>query len=566
MSEAFPWLAERTLPQVLRARARDVPDGTACVIAYPDRDDEVYSIAELMRLAERYAARYASLARGEEPALVCVCLYHGIHLHAAFVGALLAGQIPSMIAPPSPRMDREKYLRSFVRMLGHIRPDVLVADGEVLGALRRLEVTEAVGGLLLDPTEIEAADVPAVAAPPAPSDASVAFLQHSSGTTGLQKGVALSHRAVLQQLRAYIPAIGLQPSDVILSWLPLYHDMGLIACFVLPLLSGVPVVELSPFDWVARPGLLLRKAQQHGATLCWLPNFAYSFMSKSIRGAVAEHGDLASVRAFVNCSEPVMAASHREFVERFGTVGVTAERLTACYAMAENVFAATQSAPGKPPRVDRISRSRFEREHLAEQAEEGEAALELVSNGRPIDGVEVRIVDDAGAGLPPRSVGEICLRGSSLFAGYFRRDDLTEQAFDGDWYRTGDLGYLADDELYVTGRKKDLIIIQGRNFYPADVEAAVAEIDGVIGGRVVAFGAADAQSGTESLVLIAESAEQDPAEQGRIKREIRAHVAQSFDCTVGGVHIVPPRWMVKSTAGKVARADNRSKYERLLRG
>ena len=568
MTDRFPHLGQATLPEVLLARRREAPQGVASVIVHADGEDEVYTIAELLGLAERFAVHFRPHVVQGRQLLICVCLYHGVRLHAAFLGAMLVGQIPSMIAPPSPRMERDKYIDSFVRMLRHLRPDVLVADATVLDALRELDADASFDGVLLDAADVPLAGIDAeVPSAAHVTDDAIALLQHSSGTTGLQKGVALSHRAVLSQIRAYTRAIDLRAEDVIVSWLPLYHDMGLIACFVLPLLSGVPLIELSAFEWVSRPGLLIEKASRYGATLCWLPNFAYAFLSKSIRGNVEELGRLDRLRAFVNCSEPVMAASHDEFVERFKTIGVDATKLSACYAMAENVFAVTQTVPASVAARDRISRDVFEREHRAEPLGDDlpDEALVLVSNGGSVDGVEIRIVDDTDAPLAERHVGEICIRGESLFSGYFRRDDLTRSAMLGDWYRTGDLGYLADGELYVTGRKKDLIIIQGRNFYPADIEAVVAEADAVIAGRVAAFGEVDTANGTESLIILAETAEDDPREQGTIKREIRGRVAQSFDCTLGGIHLVPPRWLIKSTAGKVARADNRAKYERLLK-
>jgi acyl-CoA synthetase (AMP-forming)/AMP-acid ligase II len=232
--------------------------------------------------------------------------------------------------------------------------------------------------------------------------------------------------------------------------------------------------------------------------------------------------------------------------------------------MAENVYAVTQSPLGEAPRRDAISRRVFEAEHRAAESG-GDDLMELVSNGPAIDGVRVKITDDDGAELPERHAGSILITGSSVFAGYFERDDLTEAAFEGEWYNTGDLGYLADGELYVTGRKKDLIIIQGRNFYPTDIEAAVGELEGVSDGRVAAFGETDEASGTEALVVLAESTLEDAALRTRLKLSIRKTVAQTFDCTVGQIHVLEPRWLVKSTAGKVARADNRVKYERELR-
>jgi fatty-acyl-CoA synthase len=559
----FPPLDEPTLPRVLMQRARLEPKGLASVIVRSDRPDEAVGAADLLDLAARYAEHYRELLGAASRPVVCVCLYHGIELQAAFLGGILAGAIPTMVAPPSPRMERAKYIDSFVRMLQHIRPDCIVTNETVSDALRSLRIEAFPPGRILDADSIRrSGSGPGLEAfvPAQPEPLDVVLLQHSSGTTGLQKGVALSHRAVLEQVRSYAGALALSPRDLVASWLPLYHDMGLVACFLLPLLTGLPVVTLSPFEWVNQPALLLRKIEEYRATLCWLPNFAYSFLARAVRDDQLGEVDLGSVRAFVNCSEPVMARSQADFLARFAPAGVSAEKLLTCYAMAETVFAVTQSPLGRAPRVDRVCRDTFQREHRAQPLEAG-GSLEFVSNGPCIDGLEVRITDEQGAELEERHVGEIRVRGRCVFDGYFRRADLTGEAMTDGWYKTGDLGYLAAGELYVTGRKKDLVIIQGRNFYPADIEAVVSEVEGVIPGRVAVFGEAHDETGTEALVVLAETRDGDAAAQGRLKLEIRNRIAQAFDCTAGRILLVPERWLVKSTAGKVARSANRQKYQ-----
>jgi acyl-CoA synthetase (AMP-forming)/AMP-acid ligase II len=388
----------------------------------------------------------------------------------------------------------------------------------------------------------------------------VALLQHSSGTTGLQKGVALSHRAVLRHNRAYASRIELTRDDVIVSWLPLYHDMGFVACFLLPLLARVPFVELSPFDWVLRPVSLFEQIQRHRATLCWMPNFAFQFMADSVRTSQIPEGlSLASVRAWVNCSEPVQHTAHRAFLERFAQYGACESQLTASYAMAENVFAVTQSNAGEY-KVLRVNRRLFTDEHRIE-SDEDDTALAFISNGTPVEGTEVSVIDEHERVMPEGCVGELCVRGDYLFSGYFRREDLTREALTAEgFYRTGDLGFVRGGEVYVTGRKKDLIIVQGRNFYPADVERVVASVEGVTAGRVVVFGLANEKTGTEGLIVLAESEEFEGDEARRLALKVRNAVAQELDCTPQDVRVVPPRWLVKSTAGKLARADNRSKY------
>jgi fatty-acyl-CoA synthase len=588
-----------TLASVLLRRLEEEPDAVACWLVGGDGEGVAVTVRELLARAFQFAARYGKASDRRE--VVAVCLYHGLDLHAAFVGALLAGHIPTMIAPPSPRMEATKYTDSFRRMLRHIRPAFAVADGATLERLDALALKEFHGSELIDASAVGAS---AARFEPWEGDArEVAFLQHSSGTTGLQKGVALSHQSVIRHNRAYAERMKLTREDLIVSWLPLYHDMGLVACFLLPLTAGVPFVELSPFDWVLRPVSLFEQIHRHRATLCWMPNFAFQFMADSVRASQIPDGlSLRTMRAWVNCSEPVQHTAHRAFLERFAVYGACREQLTASYAMAENVFAVTQSLPGEYRAIS-VNRRAFTDEHRVEvdegdtasddvdaAAQVGDAAadrregtLAFVSNGRPVEGTQLAVLDESERPLPENRVGELAVRGEYLFEGYFRRDDLTQQALtvggdykndglqddadglggktdDRRWFKTGDLGFVRDGEVYVTGRLKDLVIIQGRNFYPADVERLVANVEGVAAGRVVVFGLTDERAGTEGLIVLAEAERSEGDDARRLALRIRNAVAQELDCAPRDVRVVPPRWLVKSTAGKLARADNRSKY------
>jgi fatty-acyl-CoA synthase len=545
-----------TLSQIFLRRLEEEPDAVACQLVGNDGGVDVVTVRQLIERATAFAARYGSAAGGRK--IVAVCLYHGRDLHAAFVGALLAGHIPTMVAPPSPRMNDAKYTDSFVRMLNHIRPEFVVADGTALAKLDALALKSFPESELIDPVSVPASES---FAPWEGETEDVALLQHSSGTTGLQKGVALSHRAIINHSRAYAERLKLTSDDVIVSWLPLYHDMGFIACFILPLLARVPFIELSPFEWVLRPVLLLQEIHRHRATFCWMPNFAFQFMAESIPTHQIPAGlRLDSIRVWVNCSEPVQHEAHDAFLKRFGEYGVRREQFTASYAMAENVFAVTQSVPGEG-RVLSVNCRDFSLEHRV-AADTTEAALKFVSNGKVVEGTELIVLDEEERRLPDDRVGELAIRGDYRFSGYFRREDLTEESLIEDgWYKTGDLGFIHDGEVYVTGRKKDLIIIQGRNFYPSDIEKIVAEVEGVSAGRVVVFGLPNERKGTEGLIILAESEQQETDEARRLSLRIRNAVAQELDCTPQDVRIVPLRWLIKSTAGKLARNDNRNKYQ-----
>jgi acyl-CoA synthetase (AMP-forming)/AMP-acid ligase II len=320
---------------------------------------------------------------------------------------------------------------------------------------------------------------------------------------------------------------------VIASWLPLYHDMGLIACFMLPLIADGVIVSLDAFEWVAKPEILLAEIQRARARFVWLPNFAFHHLVRTRSG---EACDLSSVRAFINCSEPCKPATFDEFAAAFG---VDAERLQTCYAMAETVFAVTQTRLGEPPR--RILR-------------DGKAFL---SCGPVIDGLELRILDGEGAALPPDRVGEIAVKGACLFSGYYKLENETKAAFAGDWYRTGDLGFVEGGELFVTGRIKDLIIVNGRNFYAHDIEAVVNAVAGIKPGRAVAVGRFSEVSQSEELLVIAEAEGTDAAP---LRKAVRDAIEAAAGLTGATVQIVPPGWLVKTTSGKISRSENLAKY------
>jgi acyl-CoA synthetase (AMP-forming)/AMP-acid ligase II len=365
----------------------------------------------------------------------------------------------------------------------------------------------------------------------------------------------------MSQLRAYARAIALDADDVIVSWLPLYHDMGLIAGFVLPIVAGVPLVLISPFHWVREPAVLFRAVQSHRGTLSWLPNFAYNHCARVVRERDLQGIDLSRWRV-VNCSEPVRDESHRLFLDRFRPYGFSERGLGSCYAMAEATFAVTASPVPGPPRVDWVQLEPLQREGRAVPAPaEAAGASAMTSSGAPIEGVRVAVIGEGGARLGDRDVGEILVQGDCLFEGYHRRPDLSATAIQDGWYHTGDLGYLADGELYVAGRKDDLIIVGGKNIHPGDLEAIAAEVPGLRPGRAVAFGAPDVRLGTQAVVMVCELAgDPDSEERRRIESELRRRIVHQTDVTLAAVRLVDGRWLVKTSSGKVARRANREKY------
>lgn len=508
--------------------------------------------AEFRARVQRAAAALAQAGIAPRD-LVIIAHTQNLESIYSFWGALWIGAVPSMFPTLTEKLDPAIYMASMRELVERSDVRAILTTDEFTPALAALVSCPVIPShtlwredLLIPPQHQPDAD-------------EIAFLQHSSGTTGLQKGVALAHRAVLNQIASYSASLALTERDVIVSWLPLYHDMGLIAGFLLPLIQGVPLVLMSPFDWVAHPALLFRAINEHGGTLCWLPNFAYNHCARRIRPRDIEGLSAASIRMFINCSEPVYAESHTLFAERFAPLGVRMEMLAVSYAMAENVFAVTQTPPNVIPHHDVIDRRALEAERRAVPipADHPNAVIK-VSCGPPIDGSDVRVVDDAGRPLPDRHVGELAVRSDCMLTGYYRRPDL--DPFRDGWYLTGDNGYIADGEVYVVGRRKDVIINAGKNIYPQDIEAIANTVPGVHAGRAVAFGVPDEREGTELIALVAEVDTEDEDARREIAAALRAAVARGSMVTLSYVQLVDSKWLIKTSSGKIARAANREKW------
>jgi acyl-CoA synthetase (AMP-forming)/AMP-acid ligase II len=460
------------------------------------------------------------------------------------------------------KLSPERYRAELSALISVTRPAAIVTypefETEVRAALRHGDSVRSVivAHRLESQTAIDFDALTGFARKPE----DIVLLQHSSGTTGLQKGVALSHQSVFNQLDAYGRSLALGDEDVVVSWLPLYHDMGLIAGFLAPILSGVPLVLISPFDWVRAPYRLMQSVSKYHGTLTWLPNFAYNFCAQKIRDRHLEGVDLSSWRAVINCSEPVRWESHQVFYERFKDYGLRLEALQTSYAMAENVFGVTQSQLGSIPVVDEIDREAFRLERVAKNPFDGRPSVKMMSSGSPLENVRVKVIGEDGRELSERVIGEIAIQSDCMLDGYYNRPDLTGKAFYDGWYLTGDYGYICNGELFVSGRKKDMIIVGGKNVYPQDLEALTYEVAGVHSGRSVAFGLFDEMQGTEDVVIISEVDSEDPNEHQRIADAIRQHVTRNSAIALRYVKVVGPKWILKTSSGKTARSANKEKF------
>jgi len=500
--------------------------------------------------------REAGIGDGD---VVVVILKEESALMPAWLAPQLVGAIPTLFPWPTPKLSKVYYEKSMASLLNICGGRMVVTSADLLDTLTPLtaDAPRLKGIVLADDLEIPGS---AVVPPRAVLEDSerIAILQHSSGSTGLQKGVALSSRAVLNQLRGHAEAIKLRPTDRYANWMPLYHDGGLCGGFLQPLLNGLPLSILSAMHWVANPALLLRAITADQCTVCWLPNFAYNHMAKRIPDSKLEGIDLSTMRVFVNSAEPVRVASHEAFLKRFRPYGLNPLALTTSYGAAENTLAISQSDPDLPVRVDVVDRVRLARDGVAVAPAPGLPYVAMMSSGKLLPNVQLRVVDVDFKDLPERHVGEYAIRSDCMLTGYYKRPDITAEAIRDGWYLTGDYGYVADGELYVSGRKKDLIIVGGNNIYPNDLEFIADTVEGVHAGRTVAFGVENEALGTEEVVVIVET------ESGRkgetVAERVREAIAKQSDCVVKTVYVVPPMWLTKTSSGKISRTRCREKF------
>jgi fatty-acyl-CoA synthase len=557
---------------LIDALAAAPPDSPFITTWVNEENRPTVTFAEFRRRARFQACvlRGQGVAAGDR---VVIIMPQGIPAMAVFVGAMMLGGVPAFLAYPNTKIEPSKYRSGLAGVTANLKSKLAVIDEhfpeEMLG-----QVSLSNGATLLRVSEggapAKADDYQSVEKAIddilIPGD-SIAFIQHSAGTTGLQKGVALTHAAVLRQIQHLRKALSIQErTDRIYSWLPLYHDMGLIACFMLPMVCQTELVVQAPLDWVMHPETMLQIITQHKCTLAWLPNFAFQFVPRRTRPESQQY-DLSSIRTLINCSEPVRASSMQEFERAFTGIGLKPGSLHTSYAMAETVFAVTQSDIARASGPARIwaDGGKFRRSHsIVPVAEGSPGSVCFVSSGRLLPNTEVRIVPEStmersieqpADGRAAVQVGEIFVKSDCLFEGYYNRPDLTREAIVDGWYHTGDLGFMLEEELYVIGRKKDLIIVGGENIYPQDIEEIVAEHPAIHEGRVVALGAYNPDTGTEDIIVVAEVEDEGfLADTSKIEQELRSKVIAGSGVAVGTILLKPQKWIVKSTAGKPARS------------
>lgn len=509
---------------------------------------------------------------------VALMLPSGLDFFRCFFGILRAGAVPVPMYPPARPAQIEEHLRRQAGILRNCEARVLITFDRVRPLARMLAGLSPALVHVVTPESLLDGPRPPAAEPPAPGAGGLALIQYTSGSTGDPKGVALSHGNLLANIRAWGEAAALTASDVCVSWLPLYHDMGLIGTWLGSLYHGMPLILMSPLDFLARPERWLWAIHHHRGTVTAAPNFAFDLCVKRLEGGDLAGLDLSTWRLAANGAEPVDADTLARFARVFAPYGLQAGSVMPVYGLAECAVGLCVPPPGRGVVVDEVSRAALAREGLAvprgggpgaagEDGAHAPGAVEasgetarIVSCGPPLRGHELRIVDARGRTLPERQVGMLEFRGPSATAGYYRNPEASAALFHDGWLSTGDHAYLADGELYITGRAKEMIIRAGRNLYPYDLEQAVGALPGVRKGCVAVFGVQPGEPGQERLVVVAETRLRDEAERRALEQRILAEAMAQLELAPDDIVLAPAHAVLKTSSGKIRRAAVRDAY------
>ena len=552
--------------EVLRRHADLEPDRVHIHLVEDDACVQDISYGQLLSRAAEVAAglRVCGLGRDET---VAIMLPTCAEFFYAFFGVMLAGGVAVPIYPPARPDKVEEYVRRQVTILRNARVRFLISFERVktVSLILRLSIPSLIDVMTVDVLRQVGLGAGTKVTTAAVEPSGTAFIQYTSGSTGDPKGVVLNQANVLANVRGIGWAVRFRADDIVVTWLPLYHDMGLIGSWLFSVYFGAPITVLSPLAFLTRPERWLWALHDSRGTLCPAPNFSYELCARKITDAAIAGLDLSAWRVAINAGEAVLPDTLARFARRFGPYGFRPESYVPCYGLAESSVALTFPPINRRPVIDTIRRDLFEGEGKAVHALRPDApdsqVLRFVANGVPLPGHEVRITDDQGREVGERIQGRVLFRGLSRTAGYYRNPEATAATIDEDgWMDSGDLGYWANGELFVTGRLKDCIIKSGRNIIPQEVEAATAEVHGVRKGCVAAFGVADADAGTERLVVVAETRATDRAERQGIEAEIVKSVDTLLGIPPDTVVLVAAQSIPKTSSGKIRRNETRNLY------
>ena len=545
-------LRASTLPEALEIAARG---GAAIRLIAGDKDPTEVTFAQILDRAVSAAGALQSLGvrRGDG---VVVMLPTGDGWITTFFGTLLAGGVPVPVAPVPVFGAVERTLATVGKIVENSGARLLVTDARTLAHKDALRAQAPGLTAVVEPQDLVAQPgVRAVLPTPDPED--TALLQYTSGTTESPKGVALSHRALLANAHGIGARLGMSPSDVGVSWLPLFHDMGLIGTLLTSLYWHYPLSLLPTESFLVHPHRWLQWIGRLGATLSVAPNFAYRLAHSRVADRHLEGVSLATWRSAMSGSEVVEVSTVESFSERFSRCGFDARAMMAVYGLAENCLAVTFPPLGEPMQSVPVDRTALETERVVAPPREGRPSSAIVSVGTPLDGQRVAVRSDDGAIAPEGTVGHVVVGGPCVMKGYHRNEEATAEALRDGWLHTGDLGFVRDGRLYVTGRSKELIIRRGRNYYPYDIERAAATVAGT---TAAAFGCPNVDSGTEDLVVLVESKVRDSAAQEDLKKQIHAEVLAAVGIAAERIVLCASRSLPRTTSGKLQRGLARRRW------
>lgn len=550
----------KNLIEMLQWHVQNHPDRVHIRILGDEQELGALTYKELWDGAARLAAGLQQ--RGAQSGeTVAIMLPTGKNYFFSFFAILLIGAIPVPIYPPLRRSQLEEHLTRHSRILNNSRSALLITVPEAKAIARLLK--SQVESLRDITTVDDLGQYGDRYVRPVIASNDIAFLQYTSGSTGNPKGVVLTHVNLLSNIRAMGRAIKADSSDVFVSWLPLYHDMGLIGAWLGSLYFAITFVVMAPLTFLTRPQRWLWAMHHYRGTLSAAPNFGYELLLKRLDDEDLEQLDLSCWRCAFNGAEPVSPETIQRFGARLESTGFKTQTMMPVYGLAEASVGLVFSPLHEEPRIDCIQRDLFSHTRRAKRAKDTDTnALRFVSCGQSLPGHQVRIVDDDGKEREERCEGRLQFRGPSATTGYYRNPDASKELFTDGWLNTGDLAYMADGYLYVTGRSKDVIIRAGRNIYPQEVEEAVGNLKGVRQGCVVAFGTIEPDSGTERLVLIAETGKQEDEDKRQLEKEITEIANDLIGLPPDEVIIAPPHTVLKTSSGKIRRSACRESYER----
>lgn len=480
----------------------------------------------------------------------------------AFFGVVLAGGIPVPIYPPVRRAQIEDHMRRQATILSNCGASMLitVAEAKTVAHLLTLQIDSL--RVVSTVGELIEAEAHCELAARRPED--LGFIQYTSGSTGDPKGVVLTHANLLANIRANGHCLQVNSTDVFVSWLPLYHDMGLIGAWLGCLYHTPRLVIMSPLSFLSRPERWLWAIHRYGGTLSAAPNFAFDLCVRRISDKDIEGLDLSRWRVVANGAESISPLTMGGFLNRFRAYGFAKTAMLPVYGLAECSVGLTFSPIGRSPRIDNVDRDALADKGRAEPTSvetEGNSSLQVVSCGLPLPRHEIRVVDHSNRELPERREGRLQFRGPSATSGYFRNPQKTADMIRGDWLETGDLAYIAAGELFITGRSKDLIIRAGRNIYPAELEALIGDLDGIRAGCVAVFGSPDSTTGTERLVVLAETRRRQIEAHHHLRNAINDIAIDVLSSPPDEIILVRPNTLLKTSSGKIRRAASRDLYE-----